>query len=284
MLARVVSSWTQREPDGALEWLLSKGTAVDASVLGNMARTMASRDAVAAAAYVDRLPPALRTTWMTQVAGPYARYDAVGALRWLNQYQGQEGYDVALRQMATQAAQSDPRAAAGMLERASPDVQFGAAQTVASSWARSEPEAAARWAVALSDPRARSSAITAAASTWASSDAAAAERWVLSLAPGTARDDALTAVLPRRAAAGEDLDSRLLASFSSAEARQTALARIIPVLGRNNPAEAQRLLDGYVTDPSQRAQLEQQMARTASDNLTPTTVIDSGGNVIFLQR
>src|SRR5690606_23942572 len=115
---------------------------------------------------------------------PYGRADPTNALRWLERYQGQAGYDVALRQMATQAAQTDARAAAAMLERASPDVQFGAAPTVASNWARNEPEAATRWAVTLTDPRARASALSTAAAAWASADVSAAESWALSLARG----------------------------------------------------------------------------------------------------
>ena len=275
LLARLASTWVQREPEGALEWALSQGAAIDAATIGNMASTFASRDATAAAAYTDRLPPQLRPTWLTQVAGPYARFDPAGAMRWLDRYQGQQGYDVALRQMATQAAQTDPRTAAAMLERANADVQLGAAQTVASSWARMEPEAAARWAATLTDPRARARAIAAAATAWASADAPAAEAWALSLSLGAPRDDALLALLPRRLAAGEPLDGRLLAAFSSAQARESAIERVYPTLRARDPAEAQRVLDAYVTDPLQRQRLEQ---------LPPArTVIDPTGSVILLR-
>lgn len=284
MLSRVVSAWAQRDPDTALDWVLANGTAADAAVLGNMARTLASRDAVSAAATTSRLPPALRAAWIAQIAGPYARNDAQGALRWLEQYRGQEGYDVGLRQIVGQAAQTDPRAAASMLERASPEVQLGAAQAVAMSWARNEPEAATRWAMSLSDARARASAIGAAAAAWSATDVTAAENWALTLAAGSARDEALTALLPRRAFQGEDIDGRVLASFSTAEARQSAVARVIPMLATRNPPEARRLLDAYVLDPIQRRELEEQIAQAGAPNAPSSAVVDASGNVIFLSR
>lgn len=281
MLARVVSAWVQREPDAALEWALSQGAAVDVNTIGNMARTFATRDGAAAAAYTDRLPPQLRSAWLAQVAGPYGRADPTNALRWLERYQGQAGYDVALRQMATQAAQTDARAAAAMLERASPDVQFGAAPTVASNWARNEPEAATRWAVTLTDPRARASALSTAAAAWASADVSAAESWALSLARGAARDDALAALLPRRAAVGDPVDGSVLAAFSSAEARQNAIMRVLPALRTRNPAEARRLIETYVTDPVERQRLEQQFPSSAG--ALPQTLVDPSGNVIVIR-
>ena len=99
----------------------------------------------------------------------------------------------------------------------------------------------------------------------------------------------LTALLPRRVATGASVDGALLAGFSSAEARTDAIARLLPALRARNPAEAQRLLDTYVTDPEQRRRLEQTARPT---DLPPTAtvidsatgiVIDSSGSVIYIR-
>ena len=255
-LRSLVSSWMGQDPERALDWVLAHGADVDGSVLGAAAQTLARRDPAAAAAYVDRLPAEHRVAWITSVAGAYGLYDSNGAIAWISQFQGQDLYDVAFRQIIVTKAQADPRAAAQLLAQASPDVQLGAALQVASRWAQQEPRAAASWAEELNDPRARSNATTSVVSVWAMNDPAAAARWTLTLQSGETRDQALSMLLTRSASAGQ-FDRNLLSSFSSDQQRQQALRGAIPMLARNDPEQARELLESEVTDRNLRVQIEE---------------------------
>jgi hypothetical protein len=280
LLERIVASWVRRNPDSALDWMLRNGRAVDAALVGNTARTYAIRDVAAAAEYTERLPAAVRSVWMTQVAAEFGRSDPTAAFRWLERYQGHDGHDAAVRQVLTEAAQTDPRAASSLFERAAVDVQLAAAQTVASIWTREEPEVAAQWAASLSDPRARSSAVAATAAAWAPRDAQAAERWALSLPSGALRDEALVAILPHSARSNVVLDDRLLTSLSVVERRNDILARIIPsMVARDNGDEARRLSNAYVTDPRLRQWLEQLIDGGSAETLPAFTEPGQSSNI-----
>jgi len=275
-MERLMSTWIQQDEESALAWLVANGDEVNASVVGNAAQSLARRDPVAAAGYIDRLPPSSRGTWMAQVAGPYAAYDPAGAMGWLAQYRGQDGYDVAFRQLIVQSAQADPRAAAGMLSQAGPTVQLGAASQVASVWARQDPQAAARWADGLSDAEARASAVGAAVSYWAGTDAAAARSWALGLRPGDARDQALTPLVTRAASSG-DVDRGVLDAFSSDRARQQALSSAIPLLARTDAEEARQLLEREITDLTLRRQTEERLEQMTGAG---QIVLPSGGVIL----
>jgi len=262
-LQRLVSSWTQRDPEAALDWVLAHGTDVAPELFSSAAQSLAARDPVGAAAYLDRIPAAQRGAWIQQVAGQYGRADPQGAMVWLSQFQGQEMYDVALRQLIGNAAQTDARTAAQLLVQAGSSVQLGAAQAVASRLAAQDPREAARWAQTLTDPRARSSAQMAIASAWYASDPEGARRYTLAMPAGAERDQVLGPLVLRAANTG-NLDRTLLDSFSNPALREQAVGAGITMLARNNPAQARALLDSEITDPALRQQIEQQLAQIAN--------------------
>jgi len=213
---------------------------------------------VAAAGYVDRIPAEYRSAWIAQVAAPYALSDPAAALSWVAQFQGQDVYDDALRGVITGSAQIDPRRAAELLAGASAEVQLGSARQVAQIWAQKEPRAAARWAADVADEQIRQTAVDTAVSVWASNDPSAATSFTLELDRGEMRDKALNSLISRSASAG-DFDRSLLDAMSTEQARQTALTRAIPMLSRNDPEQAQDLLN-EVTSANTRRQIEEQIA------------------------
>jgi hypothetical protein len=264
VLADLAFGWTQQNTDTALRWIEANSGAVDALFLGNAARGLAARDPVAAANFVERLPPTNREEWMLVVAEPYARADARSALSWIARYQGQTGYESAMTQVVARAAQSDPQTAAALVAQASAEAQASAAPAVASAWAGRDPAAAAQWAQGLGDPRARSSALTAAISIWSSAEAGAAERFALTMPRGDLRDQALSLLLSRAAATGR-VDRRLLDGFSADVERQRVLVGLMLGVARRDADEARSLLDDYISDATLRQQAERYIAAAEAD-------------------
>jgi hypothetical protein len=117
---------------------------------------------------------------------------------------------MALSQIISGVAQADPVMAAQVVSQASPAVQAGSANLVASRWSQQDPRAAADWASGLTDLQARRSALTNAVGNWAGNDRNAARRWTLDLAPDETRDQVLNTLIMRAASDGE-FDRELLA-------------------------------------------------------------------------
>jgi hypothetical protein len=262
-LSRLVGNWMQRDPEAALDWVLGHGTEIDQNVMASAARTMATRNPVAAASFTDRIPPAQRSAWIVQVASGYGSRDPQAAMNWVSQYQGQEFYDLAVRQLITSAAATDPAAAAQLLRQSSPTVQFGAAQQVAQALAQQgDPRAALSWAETLADPRARSSAQVAAATAWYGTEPDSARRYVLAQLAGANRDQMARNLFQRAAIAGS-FDRELLNGISDAAARQALASQSITLIARTNAPLARSLLASEITDPALRATISAQIDQNA---------------------
>ncbi len=257
LLNRITSIWVQNDPAGALDWMLSSGSALDDALAANIARQLASRDAATAAAFTDRMPPELRNLWLGQVAGPYARQNPEAAAAWLLQFQGEPGYDNALRQVMQTTAQAHPQSAARMLASAPADIQQSSVSTIASSWARQDLAGAAAWASSLPDEQ-RSAAVNAVAMMWTARDPQAAQRWALGLPAGDTRDRALSGIVTRSAMDSFDIASerRFFEAFSSDTLRQTQAFAVARSVAPRDPDRAQALMDNWITEPGPRQMIE----------------------------
>jgi hypothetical protein len=150
-LANLLSNWMGRDTEGVLSWVVESNAELDPALLGNAAAQLAERDPRAAAGYVERIPERYREAWITRTAGPYGRNDLDGALNWIAPYRGQSVFDAAYSQLIMQAARTNPRRAAQLLEQEGDALQLAAAASVASSWAEQDDDAAIRWADGLGD-------------------------------------------------------------------------------------------------------------------------------------
>ncbi len=253
LLERITSIWVQNDPAGALDWMLSSGSTVNEGVAANIARQLASRDAATAATFASRLPAELRSLWLGQVAAPYARQDPESASTWLLQFQGEPGYDDALRRVMQMTAQTDPQSAARMLASAPADVQQSSVATIASSWARRDLAGAASWATSLPEQQ-RGTAVSSVAMSWAARDPQAAQRWALGLPRSETRDQALSAVVTRLAADGLEIatQTRFFEAFSSDSVRQSQAVAVARSIARHDPERAQALVDEWITEPMPR--------------------------------
>jgi hypothetical protein len=256
-LQTLLSAWSQRDPTAALRWMIANADSVTPFAFANLGRELGRRDPQSAAAYANQLPSEVRGEWIAAVGAGYAMSDPRGAASWIAQYRGQPGYDAAAAAIASQIAQYDAAAAAGLvatITSGSPQAQQAAA-SVASQWAIRNPREAAAWAVDL-DGGARAQATAMVVQHWLRVDSSAARAWALSLPSGDLRDQALMAVVSDAAASTGIADPVALNALSTPAARHAALQRTIFVLGRTDPAAARRLIDEHVADPAARQQLE----------------------------
>jgi hypothetical protein len=263
----MLAQWVQSEPETAVEWMLANGSIVDSAIASTMAGRLASRDAVGAAAYIDRVPPELRQSWFEQVAIPYASQDPQGAATWLSRFQGEPGYDATFQRVIQQTAQVDPVGASMMLLSAPSELQQSTAASIANGLASDELEGAARWALSLRDEVARGNAVGEVAFDWAYRDPRAAQRWAIGLPPGDVRDQALSSTLNRLSRDGFDvvIEPELLEAFESDELRNQELSRLVLNVARQDPERAAKILEEWVTDPIllQRAEAAIEAAREA---------------------
>lgn len=279
LLSSGISSWARSDPDSAVAWALDNAGSLDPAVFSNVARGLANTDMSRALATLDQLPPTQRGQWLEGVASELARQDLNGAVNLLERYRGQPGHDAAFATVAREMAGTNPEAAAGMLSNAPASAQAsGAAMMVAMQWSGRDPRAAASWAQGLSDERARTQSMNVIATNWTQRDESAARQWLDGLARGAARDAALSGYMSSLAMSGR-FDPALVDTFSTAQAGQQAVSSAVVAIGRTDPAQAERLLNTYITDEQIRRRTEEALARTGGAGSTP--IVISNGAVFF---
>jgi len=198
LLERLLQGWAEHDPESLIGWVRTNAARVDGEILSGAAYALASRDPALAARYTDQMPFVLRASWIERVAQGYATADPAGALDWISQYRGQEGYEVGMRLVVVNYAVDDPAMAARALQTADEEIQLGAARTVADRWARQDGAAAAEWALGLTNASVRAAALPEAVGAWMSQSSQAAEDWTLRLPRSQDRDQALYVLLQGR--------------------------------------------------------------------------------------
>jgi hypothetical protein len=246
----VMSQWAGRDADAAMRWLLANEDRVDANIFRIAGNAAARANPEAAAAYLHRIPEALRSEWIGLVAQGYAVHDPQQAMRWLDPHRGDPGYGRAVANVAQFLAARDPAAAAALLEGIDENVGAGAILTVASQWAQVDPRAAASWALQQGSNQS-AAALSSVVRAWATHDLDGARTWSMSLANAADRDQALQAVVHSMASV-ETPDARLLGAFNNDAVRQQAVLNSVPAVAQRSPEEARALIDAYLTDPAMR--------------------------------
>ena len=264
----LVMSWSQRSPESAMRWLLANGQSLSPNLFMQMGQQLAMRDPRNALAQSTQIPAAAREQWLQGVAQGYAQNDPRGAVDWLAQFRGEPWHDRAVTMVAMTIADRDGAAAARLIdELSSGGLPPRLTGTVATNWANRDPAAAAAWALERRSEQERTIAVRSVVTVWSNQDAAAARQWMLRLPQGAMRDSALTTVLTNTAMqkAGA-LDTALLNAFTSDAARQQAVLQVVQGLAYNDPARARTVIDGYLTDPSLRAQAERVLDAARNDS------------------
>ncbi len=275
----VMTSWRSLAPKAAIDWLVANADRVPEaafrqiltsfSALGGL---QAGLDAATAASYATRIPASVRADWIAAVGVAYARENPLASIEWIESLRGEPGYTAGVTSVALGVAETDPRAAIGLVEGAGLDGNAAATtlRQIAQLWARQAPQAAMTWARGLSDAQARASSEEAIVRVWASERPDEARAFVLGMPAGPDRDAALRALV----GAGVH-DAAVLRAFASDNTRDMALMSLIGPIG---DSDAARELIDHIASPSMRAAAEQNLERASR---VPRVVI-SGGRVISL--
>lgn len=218
------STWTGSDAKAALEAArgLPEGRLRD-NALAQMAQNLVDTDLSTALALLKELPAGTSESAFQQVAWRWARNDPKGAAEWfaanvsdnnrwsLNQIVGdwaRNDAEEALKwasnladsheqkgnlvgQVLGHLARNDVTQAAEHFGKLSADQQTKAVGNLVSNWVSRDPNAAAKWALALPDENVRNNAVSSVAIGWAYRDPAGTARWLDTIPAGGTRDTAV---------------------------------------------------------------------------------------------
>ena len=248
VLKQLTASWVRRDPDRFFDWFQGHSGSLDQPLVASIASAYAVSDIQFSMAMVDRLPQGMKSTWIEQLAGPYAARNPRAALTWVQQYQGQPFYEAAYSQVIVQLANADPDLAAMMLDDLSPALRSAAAPRIAQTLSARDPETAADWAYSLTEPAVAAAAVSNVVTGWIRRDLQAASSWVLDLERGEVRDEGLMALIS--GSYGTNLDPRpILDEIDSERTRRQATRLAIFRSGPDRLDIARQLLENMLDDP-----------------------------------
>ena len=214
-VTRVLNSWSRRDPQAALDWVVANHDQLELGRYGIVSGRMAETDPAAAIRHGAQLPPAARDMWVDGVVGQMAVDDPIGTTEWIGQFRGEPIYETVAAAVIGRAAAADPAAAVGLFDTLSPSKQIDAASDLVQYWARRDHDSA--------------------------------NNWIYGLPAGPLQDAALRGLAI--AGGNRGPDPAVWSRFSSDAARQEAVIEVATRIGRYNPVVADSLIDQYLTDP-----------------------------------
>lgn len=288
-LEGVIRRWEVEAPESAMQWVVDNADRVPEEafrlVLSSFrlpALPRPSGSALApgiAASYTHRVPVAIRPDWIATVGYAYARENPRASIAWLENFRGEAGYANGVASVAAGLAETDPREAIDLVDRAqlTPTSAATIQESIAQTWAQQEPRAAMSWARTLTDARARESAERQIVRAWAAGEPEAARNWVLTMPEGDGRDAALGSLLT----AGL-YDEAVMNAFGSDSARSRELMRYLPMLASEDSATARELVDRYISDRTLRETADRMMM--VAGRAQSSFVMTEGGGLLRLPR
>ena len=160
------------------------------------------RDAVAAMNWLAGTPPsASRSNLLVSFFGSWVSNAESNARVWAEALPSGETRDAIQTQLARSlAGRGKPDEAMQILARLGGAADPRAIGEITTSWAQSDPQAAANWAIAQEPGPAQSRALAGIVRTWADDDQQSVANWLSQFPPGDARDRSISAFLFRNSA------------------------------------------------------------------------------------
>jgi hypothetical protein len=207
-LRSAFSSLARRDPALAISKLDGLSGTQLAVAVSNIGEQWASRDPVAALAWLGEKSVDERTN---PHRGSYGSSDSLlctfsdwmssdrsAARAWADALPAGETRDKVQCQMARFLAyEGEAAEATQVLFRLGQAADPKALSLIAASWARSDPQAAADWAIAQPAGPMQSRALASVVGAWANDDPRGAENWLAQFPPGDARNRSIAAFLSR---------------------------------------------------------------------------------------
>lgn len=258
-------SWMRRDPDAALDWVLSQDSEISAPLLSQAGYMLMRTDLDAAIRVLPRIDDEHQESWRQQIAQQLATNRSPGeAQNFIQQFQGQPGYDQLQASLIAGVAQSDTMMAKQLADQlANGDARDRAYVQVVAQRAQTNPTEAAGWISGIADEHMRGTATAQLAQQWYANDPVLATRWVSNLPSGPARDQAIVQ-LSYQWREPTDEQMELIAGIEDRDKRSQAKIRRIYNLVRSNPARARELLQDQDISDQHRTQVESMLSQYAS--------------------
>lgn len=256
LMQQTLTYWPQADAKAALEWVSRNPESLNSIALYRLTLDGGREQPELAIAILDQVPAELRGPWLAGIAAGMAEADADRALAFVEQHRGEAGYADALGGIVDSMAESDPAAAAALVERSG----ARAAGRVAWAWAQRDPDAASAWVADLDNTEQRLDGVVNLASNWSRIDHEAAIDWLLELPPDQARDFGLQSAVQTATSRTGRLDPQLLEEIGDELIRGRTAVNALVVLARSDDEQARRLIDEHIDDPALRQQALRQIA------------------------
>lgn len=161
------------------------------------------------------------------LAKRWAETDPTAAWIWVNALPNIPAKSLFISDLAPLMTDISPAAIANSVSKMVPgDAQNWAAMSVAQDWGRTDPRAAAEWALQFPDENSRLSALFAIGRDWADKDPAAARDWVQSLPAGPDQQQALWGVIEKLTTRHPEQAADLVKYMTNPDTRVGAMMEI----------------------------------------------------------
>lgn len=262
----LANKWAERDQAAAMDWASAQtDPAKRERSMGGVVSAWSDTDPKAAADFAVSIESQFERNRVLEVAARrWASQDTAAAMAWA------QGLPSAERQQATRAilrevAEDDPSRAAEIFQNIAASLPAEAQQShdyrhiaheIASLWASSNPQEAARWAVKLPEGTDyRRSAIASVADQWLQISPAVAGEWILQLPEGPVRDIAAERVVRTTMSNNPSLSFQWANSLSEPGPRIGMMRQVLDRWNAIDPVSAQAALSTANVSAEQRIEL-----------------------------
>jgi hypothetical protein len=261
----LVEAWIRTDANAAVDWILSQDKESSGPLMVRAIHDLANSDIDAAIRLLPKLDgqhQAQARQRIAQMLGETRSIEEVQA--FVLQYQGQPDYDRLQATVVASVARNDVLTARQLADQIQDrTLRDSAYMQIVNEHAESNPVEALDWLDRISDATRRNQAMARVAVRWHEQDPLAATQWVANLPQGSGRDDAIVQLAIRwDEPTGQQ--SALIASIANKDKRAEAKVRQIYAVMRTDPEKARAMLDDGDISAEQRAQVEQNIARSGS--------------------
>lgn len=203
-----------------------------------------------AAGYIAGLPAGpVRDAWLDRLVPAWLQANFPAALSWARNLPEDAMKARALVHLSYRWMEQDPVAVAEYaLTQRKTNGQL--LNTLASQWARRDPQAAVEWVANLPDELQRRRLFTSMVATWAESSPSAAALFAGNLAAEDGRDEAIITVVSGWAQRDPVAAAQWVASFLPGRLQEQAILQVVPALVERNPLEAAQWLGTLSNGPA----------------------------------
>lgn len=283
LVREMARKWTEQDRPAALEWSMSQSDgAMRAHALHGVTSVWAESAPAEAAQFAAALEsPFERRRVLEVVARRWASQDLGQAMEWAQGLPPSD-YQHATRALLRSVAEHDPVEAATLYQEIATRLPDSGpidreyrhmAETVASSWSSSSPQAAAEWAMGLPERGSiRRGAVGQIAERWMHLDSVAAREWIQSLPAGNTRDGAAERLIHMSASSDPETAFAWAETISDQDHRRGLMHHTLTQWRNTDPAAAGAALSNADVPPEVKRHLSEELGLSVALPPAPAPV------------